>query len=115
MSKCKYPLWLFLLGLLAVDPSVLARAQSFTSADFLEFSAAGRDSYITTSASMAGVIATRNTDGQARCVDNWVAEHRANGYSAVTETMRAHPGYHPQAIILAVLQKACGSFSYTND
>jgi len=61
---------------------------------------------------MAGVIATQNNPQQAKCVNDWIAENQDVGYASVIHTMRQNPQYHPHGVIIAVLQKACGSFKY---
>jgi len=94
--------------------SFSAERQSFTSTQFLENSAEARSSYIAAAAMMAGVIAAQNKPSQARCVDEWMAQNRKDQFAAVTKVMRQYGEHHPQGIILAVLQKACGAFKYVD-
>ncbi len=88
--------------------------ETFKSSKFLEYPQAARANYIATAATMAGVIATQNQPSQARCVDEWVSKNERDGFEAVLSVMRQQPNYHPLGVILAVLQKACGSFKYLN-
>lgn len=88
--------------------------EAFKSSTFLTYSAEQQRGYISTSAMMAGLIATQNDRKQAACVDDWVARYHGEGYSLVIEAMKKYPDDHPTGLVLAVLQKACGPFKYTN-
>ncbi|MEM7777760.1 MAG: hypothetical protein AAF732_19390, partial [Pseudomonadota bacterium] len=68
--------------------------------------------YIATAAGMAGLIATLNKPEQARCVDAWIARHDASDFAPIRRAMQKNGSYHPLGVIIAVLQKACGSFKY---
>lgn len=61
---------------------------------------------------MAGTVASLNNPSQARCVDDWAAQHRSSGYQPVIDAMQKYPDDHPSGLILAVLVKACGPFKY---
>ncbi|WP_439543306.1 hypothetical protein [Hyphomicrobium sp.] len=84
----------------------------FKSSKFLTYPAESQSSYIGTAVMMAGVIASKNVPEQARCIDKWAATHIASGYQPVIEAMQNFPEYHPTGVIIAVLQKSCGSFDY---
>lgn len=84
----------------------------FKSSAFLAYPLASQKSYITSSAMMAGLIATQNAPKQAKCIDEWVAQQSDQGYATVIEAMKKFPANHPSAVIVAVLDKACGSFRY---
>lgn len=86
--------------------------EAFKSSKFLTYPAQSQKSYITSSAMMAGLIASQNNRAQAVCIDDWVAQQSGQGYGPVVEAMRKLPDYHPSAVIVAVLDKACGSFKY---
>lgn len=91
----------------------IASAQdNFKSSKFLTYSLESQKSYITSSVIMAGLIASQNTATQGQCINNWAAQHRDEGYAPVVDAMRKYPDDHPTGLILAVLQKACGSLSY---
>jgi len=90
-----------------------AQAQeTFKSAKFLTYPAESQKSYIGTAVMMAGVIASQNVPDQASCVDRWATSHESTGYKPVIDAMKRLPEYHPTAVILAVLDKECGSFKY---
>jgi len=86
--------------------------EAFKSSQFLTYSAEARQSYITSSAMMAGLIASQNNPRQGKCIDDWIARQSAQGYASVVEVMKRYPDHHPSAVIVAVLDKACGSFKY---
>ncbi len=86
--------------------------EAFKSSKFLTYSAESQKSYITSSAMMAGLIATQNAPKQASCVDAWVARLYSGGYQPVIEVMKKYPDDHPTGLILGILQKACGPFKY---
>lgn len=86
--------------------------EAFKSSDFLAYSQDSQKSYIASSAMMAGLIASQNSPAQAACIDGWGVKQREVGYAAVIEAMRKFPAHHPSAVIVAVLDKSCGSFKY---
>lgn len=86
--------------------------EAFKSSKFLTYPAESQKSYIGSSVMMAGVIAARNAPQQARCIDDWSAKNSSASYPTVVEAMKRFPDHHPTGVIIAVLQKACGSFDY---
>jgi len=70
-------------------------------------------SFIDISVTMAGAIAANSRPEVARCLNDWYFKDTAiqdRRKEAIREAMRTYPEYHPSAVILGVLQKACGSF-----
>lgn len=86
----------------------------FKSSKFLTYPAESQKGYISTAVMMAGSIAAQNKQEQARCIDDWAMKNRDGGYRPVIDAMQKYPDYHPAGVIIAVLQKACGSFKYGN-
>lgn len=86
--------------------------EAFKSYDFLKWGAENQRGYITAAATAAGVIANLNRAGQAKCIDDWGAKYREGGYQPVLEAMKKLPDYHPMAVTLTVIEKACGEFRY---
>lgn len=86
--------------------------ESLTSARFLQYSAEAQRNYIVTSSIMAGLVASQNRKTQTECINDWAAQNAASGFEPVIATMKKHPQFHPSGVIIAVLQKACGSFAY---
>ena len=104
-----------LLALSAVSPA--AQAEGFTGRDFLAWSQQGQDSYLHTSVTMAGVIASQIRPPIARCIDDWyfadaAVQKRRN--EKIKRTIRQHSEFHPAGVLLAVLQSACGSLKEAN-
>ena len=90
-----------------------AAADKFTSADVLEWSGENQTFYFQTSITMAGAIATQTNPKVARCLNDWYfkdVSKRPKRNEQILAAMRQHREYHPSGVILAVLQKACGSF-----
>lgn len=102
---------LLALALSAAAPA--AQAEGFTGADLLAWEPESQAFYFRTSVTMAGVIASQNNREQARCVDRWHEEQNARGFEALLSAMRTHSTYHPQAVVLWLLQHECGSFRFT--
>lgn len=100
------------LASLCVLPSAPMAAEGFKSSEFLTWSPENQRGYITTAATAAVVIANMNRDGQGRCIDDWGTKYSAGGYQPVIEAMKRLPDYHPMAVTIAVIQKACGGFEY---
>lgn len=86
--------------------------EGFKSSEFLTWSVESQRSYITTAATAASVIVAANVRDQAKCIDDWGIKHRAEFYQPVLEAMKKLPDYHPMAVTIAVLEKACGEFKY---
>jgi len=86
--------------------------EGFKSSEFLELPVEKQRGYISTAATAAGVIANLNRAGQAKCIDDWVGRNSASGYQPVIEAMKKLPNYHPMAVTLTVIEKACGEFKY---
>lgn len=112
MFKCKCLLFSVSVLLFSFVSIGNAQDKSFKSKEFLEYSGNARGNYIVIAAGMAGLISGQNRPEQSRCIDQWVRENRQQGYRSVISAMRKFPNHHPSAVLIAVLQKACGSFSY---
>jgi len=84
----------------------------FTSADFLEQPAESRSSYIRVSLMMANMIAIENDQEQADCIEGWYDSDRSGRERFIYGVMEKYPSYHPIGIIMAVIEKQCGSFKY---
>lgn len=84
-----------------------------TTKKFLEWSPENQKGFIITTTMMGGLIAAKNRNGQAQCIDTWNATHQKDGFKPVIDAMRKYPDYHPLAIVSAVIEKACGDFKYT--
>ena len=90
-------------------------AEGFTSADVLAWSEEGQNSYFNTSISMIGILATRTgSHGEiATCLNTWYWNDEGSDpakNALIRNVMKNLPDHHPQAVILAVVEKYCGSF-----
>ena len=62
---------------------------------------------------MTGIVATQSRKDIARCIDDWYSGDQTvqnERHQLVIDTIQDNPSYNPQAVILAILQKQCGSF-----
>lgn len=81
----------------------------------LEWSEHEQESYFQSSVMMIAIVATQTGEHThiAECIDGWMGggdqsvPKRAERIRNVMETI---PQYHPQAVILAVIEEACGDF-----
>jgi len=103
---------LAIASLCTIVCSAGADAEDFKSSKFLTYAPEAQNSYITTSVVMAGVIAGQNKPDQAKCIDQWMADNEAAGFPSVKGAMSRFPDHHPSGVIVAVLEKACGSVKY---
>lgn len=89
-----------------------AEAETFKSADFLKWSRENQEFYIRTSVGMAGLIAVQNDKQHSQCIEDWYFSNEESANRSILVAMTRFPNYHPRGVILAKLQKVCGSFTY---
>ncbi len=94
----------------------LSMAEEFTSADVLAWEESAQNSLFLTSIGMIGIVATQTKrhDQIVSCINEWYwndgeVDNQKN--DDIRAAMQRFPDYHPQGIILAVVEKACGNFS----
>lgn len=87
--------------------------EQLTNKALLDASPAQQKSFISNATVMAGLIAAQNKPGQAECIDSWYAKNEKNNFSPILDTMKRLPNYHPNAVLLAMLEKSCGELKYT--
>ncbi|MEM9099047.1 MAG: hypothetical protein AAGC79_11040 [Pseudomonadota bacterium] len=103
----------FLLALLTY-PQTLS-ANGFTSAEVLGWQPKSQETLFQDSISMIAIVAGQTGDHGhiAKCIGDWYAEGAAGTTernTQIRDAMWRFPDSHPQAVILAVVQKRCGSF-----
>jgi len=104
------PAAILIAALLAGYPQT-SFAEGFTGSDVLKWKKSSQESYFRTSVSMAGVIASQNRNEAAQCIDRWyfmdtgTQQKRANH---IRDIMKQYPDHNPQAVIFAIIRKACG-------
>ncbi len=87
-------------------------AEIFKSAEFLKWDRESQDYYIRTSVGMASLVSAQSDKTHAKCLDDWyTAEKTAN--DLVLTAMERFPEFHPRGVILAVMQKQCGTFDFS--
>lgn len=85
----------------------------FKSSEVLNWNPETQRFYLETSIRMVGIVASRNSPEQSQCFENWYKESPQIRHQAILGTMREYSDYHPQGIILAYMEKQCGSMVYT--
>jgi len=89
-------------------------ANGFTGEEFLNWPIEGQNNYIGIAVTMASLIASRVNPGNGECLDTWYAARDAVAEERDAEiraTIARNSEFHPSAIIILVLEEACGSFS----
>jgi hypothetical protein len=85
------------------------------SADMLKWTPKEQAAYVDLAVQMVGFVASQNDGPQARCINDWYFKDdkvRERGIQQILSAMRQYPSELPGVMVLAVLQKACGSFKY---
>ena len=103
---------MFLAVIGGVCPQETA-AEGFTGKDFLGWSTESQNSYIQTAVVMATIVISRSNTTTSHCLDKWyglsqpIADERN---SFIRNKIARNSEYHPSAVIMVVLEDACGSF-----
>lgn len=87
-------------------------ASEFTSAEFLTWERGNREGYIDASIGMAALVVMRNDKSQVKCIDEWYVTNSDKRNDEIFAKMAENQQYHPRAVLLAMMEKACGSFVY---
>lgn len=90
-------------------------AEEFTAADVLAWKKETQDWYFETSIAMAASIATRNPTGHAECINDWYyapTSGREEAHRFIRETLAKFSGHSPETVLIAVIEKACGSLNF---
>ncbi len=91
-----------------------SHADTFKSADFLEWERVTQEFYIRTSVGMAGLIAVQNDKKHQTCLEGWYVNDEKAATNHILSVMQQYPDFHPRGVILAVLEKQCGTFTYSD-
>ncbi len=84
-----------------------------TTADFLKWERKAQASYLHTSITMIGVVATQTKSEIATCIDEWyfqTSQIRDKRDQEILSGMANYADYHPSTVILALVEQACGKF-----
>jgi len=89
-------------------------AQTFTGETVLTWSEESQNSLFQTSIVMANIVATQtgSHDHMVECINEWYGTEalQAQRHDHIRSVIEDYPEHHPQAIILAVIERACGQF-----
>lgn len=104
------------MGILAAItyPQKDANAQTYTE-KVLGWTEEQQGALFGASIAMAAMIASQMDDKKhiAECIDDWYGDdvnRVRTRNSEIVETLRRFPNNHPQAVVLAVIQRECGKF-----
>ncbi|WP_299283276.1 hypothetical protein [uncultured Tateyamaria sp.] len=89
-------------------------AEKFTGEEFLTWSVEGQDNFIGIAVTMASLIATRTNPPTGQCLDTWYAASEdiaAKRDAEIRAVIARNAEYHPTAVIMLVLEGACGTFA----
>ena len=86
--------------------------ETFKSSEFLSWDRDNQEFYIRTSVGMASLIIAQTDEQDSRCIDTWYTSDMDAAHQYIFEQMRRFPSYHPRGVILAVMEKKCGKFTY---
>lgn len=97
----------------AINPQI-STAETFTGEQFLTWDVEGQNNYIGVAVVMASLIATRTNPSTGQCLDTWYAVDEDLAAARNTEiraVIARNAEYHPSAVIMLVMEGACGSFA----
>tara|TARA_B100000749_G_C18231407_1_gene384394 strand:+ start:150 stop:491 length:342 start_codon:yes stop_codon:yes gene_type:complete len=79
---------------------------------FQEWDETAQRGFVSTSVVMAITIASQVDKELTHCIDDWYGEGetRRARQDQVLEIIRSRQAYQPNAVLLAIIQKACGKF-----
>jgi len=101
------------LSSLIVGSSIFPANAGTTTADFLKWERQSQESFLQNSISMVGVVASQASPQIAECLNGWYFQSSAlakERHAQILDVMPQYAEYDPQAVILAVLEGACGKF-----
>lgn len=99
--------------LLLVNHTPAYAKDVFKSSEFMTWSEGNRSLYIRTSIGMAGLIAGYNDKKHMTCLENWYLRSEKESNEFIYQAMKKFPDFHPRGVIMAVLEKKCGTFEYS--
>lgn len=105
-----------LIGGLIVTYPQTSDAEEFTGVKLLTWSKENQNFYFQTSVGMAALVSTQSDKKRSQCISEWYFDANTgnkNGNDAIRSAIREYADYHPQGVIIAVLQKACGSMDFS--
>lgn len=79
---------------------------------FLGWSYKSQANFFQTSITMAGVVFTDIDKGISKCISDWYFEGEGQmdkRNRQILKTMAKYPDHHPSGVVMAFINKACGS------
>ena len=107
MHKTKTACLLLLIALLSGLP-LPAPAKQFKSSDFLRHSEEQRTWWYIGAFESIGHVASLKNKDQGNCIWTWYFSDGDAKNILIERAMKKYPDYTPTAIVIALLQQACG-------
>ena len=88
-----------------------AAAEGFTGKEFLTWDRGNQNSFIETSITMIGIVASQGWDGATKCLNDWYFTNhtiRSREHDEIIALIRDYPDFHPQGVILGFIERKCG-------
>ncbi|MEM7288865.1 MAG: hypothetical protein AAF412_00625 [Pseudomonadota bacterium] len=101
---------------LSISSGAALADDGFTAADVLTWDQGQQDWYIYVSVGIAGVVASMNEPSKAACINRWYfakPEQQLAANKRFKQVMKEYSGSHPNSAIVAVIQKECGSLTFS--
>ena len=95
-------------------PPLPAYAEDFTNTMFLAWDRQSQAGFFRTAIKTAALVIIRNNEQRGICIDRWYGSNPDQKEAYMLDIMRKYPDHHPVGIVLAVLEKQCGSAIFTN-
>ena len=107
LKRCGFGL--AVLMIVTVYPQI-SFSETFKSSEFLTWKPESQSYYIRVSVRMAALVSARQNKVHSSCIDRWYFSDPQNGDKTLLSAMRKNAEFHPQAIIVGMIQKECGNF-----
>ncbi|MEM9316921.1 MAG: hypothetical protein AAGA95_20115 [Pseudomonadota bacterium] len=98
-----------LLTALTASYPQLSKGQNITNSDFLSWPEARQSWWVISGVMMAGHVTHRRDAAKGSCIWDWYLDAPDERLAQLKGTMRDYPDHLPTGIVIAWLEKACGS------
>ena len=88
-----------------------------TTAEFLKWDRKAQESFFDVSLTMVGFVSAQTKPRMAECINNWYFKTKSLQSKRNENFLREMPkykSYHPTAVLLGFIEKACGKFWWSN-
>lgn len=110
--KCKRLFIALFILIVGSASAVHSSDDIFTGAEFLKWSERGQNSFANNSLLMAIYVISQSDKAYAECVTQWFNAEKDAGFPDVRATIADHAESDPQLIMLALVERECGSLNF---